>query len=354
MCFTYIFRDKTGNKREATIEAASREVAFATLKARGIAPIKLSEAGHESSRSLHGRTGSLPAQDADKNRRTARSTNGHPHNSSFPVIRVIFMLVALAAASILVWWWVTADEQTARPDQQPKKTKRVAVDAPKRTLPENGTSVQTSKVENNQASRHRPTKTKRNPDSPPSHPGKIVSVVTNEAGFILTTIEEDGKQKIITDTLTPPTFKNPMHQLIAAIITTDNGSEMAPLPLGPGDDAAMRAALKLPIKDLPTDTEEIKKLKDAVRATRKDIESLMDQGISVSEIFTQHRELWNENIKIRNEMIGEYRRFLTEGDVEAAGQYLEQINRSFREMGIPEIEEADIQPKGKKKRRNTQ
>ena len=354
MCFTYIFRDKTGVKREARIEAASREVAFATLKASGIVPIKLTEVGRESSRSF-GKVGGSSVHSTDKNGRVARSTNGLPRNSSFPILHVILVLAVLVTVSTLVWWWVTTDKQDVRSNQPPSTPKRMVVDAPKRTMPENGNSVKANKAKDHQDSHYRPTKPNRvSPDSQPSHTSNIVSVVTNEAGFILTTIEEDGKRKIITESLTPPTFKNPMHQLIAAIVAMDNGSEMAPLPLGPGDDAAMRAALKLPIKDLPTDTEEIKKLKDAVRATRKDIESLMDQGISVSEIFTQHRELWNENIKIRNEMIGEYRRFLTEGDVEAAGQYLEQINRSFREMGIPEIEEADIQPKGKKKRRNTQ
>ncbi len=323
MIFTVTCRGGDGALREEPVEAASRAACIAACKTRGITPVAIKE----------GRGGHAPGSSPKRKLCTV-------HYCLFAAV------VALAAVAM---WWFGGRGATALPVEKPVKPR--AEKQPKKTRGTPAPRVA-----------EKPSEPLRRPQAQDAGGAagrtaaagagpRVVSVVTDDAGFILTTVEENGKTTIQTDTLHPPVFKNPMHQLIAAAVAGSGDSEIAPLPLGPGDEAAMREALKVEIKDLPDDTEEIKRMKDSVRATKEDIAALLDKGISVSEIFTEHRELWNENLKIRNEMKASFQRFLREDDAEAAAQYLEKINSSFREMGIPEITPEEMQSGGKRKRR---
>ncbi len=261
--------------------------------------------------------------------------------------KIVASVLAVAFVSLAAWWlWPKGAEP------QPEDPAVKALKAPK--APKSVKEAKPAKpARDRNAEPRQERKAKRperRPAASPAEGPKVISVVTNDAGFILTTVEENGRTNLLTDTVVKPVFRNPMHQLIAAAIGGAYESEMAPLPLGPGDDAALRAALKVEIPDLPDDTEAVRRLKEAVRATRKDMEALLDGGHTVEEILTQHRELWNENVKIRREMKEECRRLMAEGDGAAAAEYLERINRSFRDMGIPEMTPDELQPRGKRRR----
>ncbi len=337
MLFTVTYRSNTGAKAEVEVEAASRVACVAECKSRGIAPMAIRE-GRASSRS-----------------RAAETAAPHARSASRGTLwRAAILAAILAVLGGGIWLWLSGrrgGDETAPNEQQRGQTARTRAD---------GAPVRHAGPQRQDEVEVHPT-SEKSPDGPARAPAvaaaaepaprRVVSVVTNDAGFILTTIEENGKTTIQTDTLHPPVFKNPMHQLIAAAVAGSSDSEIAPLPLGPGDEAAMREALKVEIKDLPDDTDEVKRMKDAVRATKEDIAALLDKGVSVSEIFTEHRTLWNENLKIRNEMKASYQRLLQDGDDAAAAQYLEKINGSFREMGIPEITPEEMSTGGKRKRR---
>ena len=73
--------------------------------------------------------------------------------------------------------------------------------------------------------------------------------------------------------------------------------------------------------------------------------------MSVAEVLEQHRTLWNENIKVRNDVIAEYRKIVSSGDTEGAAQYLNTMNTALGQMGIPPLTESDGFPKRRKRRR---
>ena len=330
MEFVCTYRDRTGAMREKRVEAASRSETVAVLRAQGIVPMRVEAI-----------SGAKAPRRKVRNVEGAASRKGAAY-----VLAVAFVLLSVGG----LWWWLARPAETAT--LLPEKPIPKAI--PDEVVVGNSAAEQQN-APRQSLGKSAPKKHGAMTGNSKKIDGKhVVSVVTNDAGFILTTVEENGTTNIITDTLHPPVFKNPMHQLIAAAIAGGYDSEMAPLPLGPGDDIAMREALKVEIKDSPDDTEDVKRLKEAVRATRRDIAALMDQGATVEEILTQHRELWNENVNIRNEMKFECMRLLRDGDYDAAEQYLERINRSFREMGIPEIGADDVQPAKRKKRRKVE
>ena len=130
--------------------------------------------------------------------------------------------------------------------------------------------------------------------------------------------------------------------------------QMAPLPLGPEADLYFKEAIKKPIRDNPDDSEEVKRMKQVVRETREQIVELMDKGLSFAEILEQHRELWNENVKIREGVVAEYRRIVASGDEEEAKKYADAVNVTLGQLGIPPLTENDAHSRRKKPIRKEQ
>ena len=330
MTFTVTSRGKDGTLREESVEAASRADCVAACRARGITPVTIRE----------GRSG-------------VSAVSFHGRRSFTIAICLSAAVVVLAA----VVWWTTRRGGGAPPDP-PKKEARPAGKTAKPAAPNAKSAAPNA---SRPAAPAESGRTARPPEAAPARPrepadGKpqILSVVTNDADFVVTTVvDADGKTNLVTETLRPQTFTNPMLQLIAAAVGGAYENELAPLPpVGPEGDKQLREALKVEVPDLPDDTDEVRRLKEAVRATREDMLKLLDQGISVSEIFTQHQELWNENVRVRREMKESYRRLLRDGDTEAAAKYLENINGVFRNMGIPEISADEVRVKPRRRKEN--
>ncbi len=321
MEYEFEYRDARGALRKGRLEAADRAACVAACRARGIAPVRVVEAH-------------------DPKRAAKRPRGG--------VGRALAGCGAMLALAAVAWLWLrpgTAPEGRAAPAdvRQELKNRPAARPVGPRAAPADERSAQT-----------RRTETAGRVASSEARAGlaRIASVTTNDAGFVVTTVvDTDGRTNLVTETLRPQTFTDPMLQLIAAAIGGAYESELAPLPpVGPEGDAQLRAALKVEIPDLPGDTDDVRRLKEAVRGTREEMLGLLDSGVSVSEILTQHQELWNENVRIRREMKEEYRRTLASGDENAAADYLERVNGVFRGMGIPEISADEIRVKARKRK----
>ncbi len=349
MTFTVVYREKNGAKAEVEIKAANRAECFAQCKARGIVPVSVKEGASQkrASRPLRGEA-SAPAIGAPySNGQDARCPSGDKPQSSifnrkYSILAGSILLVAAIGG---VWWWL-AGARDARPYQPPadppKSTKSVREVKPKAPPKQEAKPVAAKpKVRAGAAV----AKT--------SHAVGVQSVVTNENGFIITTeIDASGKTNILTTTVKPPTFTNAIDQLVAAAIGGAYDKELAPLPtVGPEGDAALRAALKQPIVDLPGDTAEIRLMKQGVREARESMVQLLDKGLTVNEILTQHQELWNENARVRNEMKAEYAKVLRSGDAEAAEAFRQKVNEVFAGMGIVEIREDEVSLGGKKRKK---
>lgn len=308
MEFTCKYRDASGVLRTKNVSAANRMEVFAKLKAEGINPVSIA-AGAMKKEEKIGRTGLLR-------------------------IGMLIAVVALCAGAVL-FLWPEQDKSTVRKGTKATTVKRSNATPGKARVGK--TAVRSTRKLGPSPEIH-DTRIPKRPRK------EVVSVITNSSGFILTAVvDENGKTNIVTETVEPQTFKNPMLQLIAAAIGGAYDSELAPLPpVGPEGVKQLRDALKVEIPDLPGDTEEIFRIKDAVRQTRKEMIELIDDGVSIGEIFTQHREMWNENVKIRREIKQEYIDTLSRGDADAAAEYLHRVNGVFREMGIPELSEGEI------------
>lgn len=320
MEYEFEYRDRQGALRKERVEAADRAACVAACRARGIVPVRVAAV------------------------RGPRRVAGQPGGEGrFRAGLMLAVGVAALALGLVAWLW-------PHPASAPTKGQVPAVAKPKTS----GHPVEKPARPHAVPPAVRPVPEKAAaPRAARAGLAHIAAVVTNGAGFVVTTVvDADGRTNLVTETLRPQTFTDPMLQLIAAAVGGAYESELAPLPpVGPEGNAQLRTALEVEIPDLPDDTDEVRRLKEAVRSTREEMLKLLDKGLSVGDILTQHQELWNENVRIRREMKDEYRRTLASGDEDAAAAYLEKVNGVFRDMGIPEITADEVRVRTRRKRK---
>lgn len=321
MTFTVIYRNQTtGARATEVVEAADRSACFALMKSRGITPQQVVAGGKI-------------------------TTKGTTHSAPPPTwIKglVAGLLVIICAGG--AWWCLRDSFIPKSPSVVEKPVSKTRPVAPK-TLPVPAAKPAEIRQETPRTPCAAPIAAPEKNKLPSV--GTVLSVETNDNNLVLTrVVGPDGKIRIKTTEATPPVFSNPTDQLLAAVVNASMSGEMPPLPLGPETDLQFKEALKKPIEDLPDDTDAVKAMKQGVREMRQQIVALMEQGQTVAEILTQHQELWNENIKIRNGAQTEYRQILKSGDEEGARKYLNTINIALGQMGIPPIQEG----RGRKRR----
>ncbi len=326
MTFMVTYREKDGALREEVVEATSRAECFAQCKARGIAPVSVKEGGKAKRLEPAGQ----PRQSGHQVRARALGILG--------VLGILVILVGVA-------WWL-ARPQVKPPSDPPKSAKPVREARPK---PQPKPAVKPEAAKPPAKPEPKPAPVAKTGGPPP---GTVISVRTNDNNLIITAVVgPNGKTNLVTTEVHKPIFSNPSDQLIAAAMSATMSGQMAPLPLGPENDWQFKEAMKKPILDDPDDTDEVKRMKQVVRETRQQIAELMEQGQTFAEILAQHRELWNENVKIRDGVVAEYRRVVASGNEEEARRYLSTMNAALSQMGIPPLTESDGQPKRRRERK---
>ncbi len=324
MVFTVSYRSANGAVVTEAVEAASRGACFAQMKARGITPMNVKEGGA----SGRARPPSTPL----------RAHRDMPDGRVLPWVLLALALVLVGGG---VWWWMAGREEVASKDDGPKKPSALAKEV-KHTASPRPVAPKADVAQKEVVKQHG--------GGPP--PGTVISVRTNDNDLVITAIVgPNGKTNLHTKAVHEPIFSNPSDQLIAAAMNASMTGQMAPLPLGPESELQFKAALKKPILDNPGDSEEVKRMKQVVRETREQIAELMEKGQSFAEILTEHRNLWNENIKVREGIVAEYRRLLSSGDEIGANHYRNTMNIALGQMGIPPLTENDGHSKRRKKRK---
>ncbi len=132
-------------------------------------------------------------------------------------------------------------------------------------------------------------------------------------------------------------FNSASDQLLAMALGGEPGQDVPPLPLGPGVDHDFRESLKRPIVINDDDTEEVKRIKETVKAAREDMLKILEEGGTVEAALREHERLQRDNNKIHREAVLEYRRILESGDEEGAAEYMRIMNTAFQQMGIAPI-----------------
>ena len=164
--------------------------------------------------------------------------------------------------------------------------------------------------------------------------------LTNSDGTVVEKIRtSDGKSHRITKPL-QRMFESASDQILAmAICGANSGVGMPPLPLSESVEADFRKSLESPIVILETDSDEAKLMKLDVLALRNELKDLVSQGMTVRQALEEHQTEVNRIAAYHQEalkMLAEIRN--SEGP-EAAKEFLDAVNKSFKESGTPQIPE---------------
>ena len=290
--------------REEHVEVASREAAFAAMRARGIVPMTV-------------RVGATKP-------RNARNTR----NATGKMAAVAIILALLGGVA----WWLGRGSGTS---SMPAETR-------KQVSPAAPSEVMTHVTESNATS---VAKAKSRAAAKEVHLAStnIVteSFTTNRSGTIVRRWRTaDGKTHVLF--MDPPPLVEEMtgsDQAIAlAINTAGDVGGGAPMPSIPNLEAQFRESLKHPITMSPDDTPEVKRAKEEIMANRAAVKALLDQGMSLEEILSEHRALSQENRELRMKVQSELDEIYKKGDMEGARKYRDAMSEALQGMGIDGLE----------------
>ena len=322
MTFTITYRGKDGALHEECVGAADRAACVAECRRRGISPIKIAEGGTGANRR---QDGGVPSQ---------RRLNGKT---------AILAAVVLAVIAGGVWWWFGGRGATALPMERPAKPKVEKPAKPKMEKPHKPTAkpVQPSAT-NAVPPKAESVQPPADEWDSPLYPGeKLVSSVTNKSsGYVIdVSMSRSGARTRHVREL-PSIWESPTDVLIASVLQADERREAPPLPMmGQSTEREFLKSLEKPITINPSDSDEVKAIKQVVRSVREEIKARIDAGERFGAILENHRSLMNENGRIRMDAMRELAEIRRNGKPEDAEMYLKAMNQMFERMGIAPIAE---------------
>lgn len=134
-----------------------------------------------------------------------------------------------------------------------------------------------------------------------------------------------------------PIFKYSSDDLIATAISARPGESMPPLPIDSSIDKEFAESLLSPIRINDDDSDEVKDIKAKVIETRAYLVNEIKQGGSVYQALMDHQAELARISDSRLMAIQEMQRVRDEMGEDAAINFRDKINESFRIRGIPEI-----------------
>lgn len=307
MTFTVTYRDKNGALREECVEAAGRTECVAALRARGITPVSVREG-------KSGKTG--------KSGGSQRTTAGGR-------TALVAALVVIAAISAGVWWWMTS-----RPETTPSKPAAPrSAKSPKDKKP---SAAKTNKVAAATAAKTNVAEVAK--AEKPKERHDTVSIHTNNMGKVVEKwIGSDGQLHMSVRYARKPVFDNASDDQLAMAVGGDGMREIPPIPMTATSEKEFLESLKKPIVIEETDSEDVKRLKQAVSEAREQMKQMIDNGMSYREALAEHQRLVNENVETRNKCMAELKQLVDAGDKAGAESYLKTMNVALAQMGIPAI-----------------
>ena len=134
-----------------------------------------------------------------------------------------------------------------------------------------------------------------------------------------------------------PIFEFSSDDLIATAISVKPGASMPPLPIDKNIDKEFAQSLLSPIRINEDDSDEVKEIKPKVMETRAYLAEEIKRGGSVYQALMDHQNEQNRIADNRLMAIQEMQKVRTEMGEEAANEFRDMVNESFRIRGIPEI-----------------
>lgn len=295
MNWSVTYRGKGGGQEVVRIDAENRKTLFNVLAQRGIKPIRIEQ--------YSGRNVSI------------RTTSSSGRKS---ILRTVFWCAAFLSAVGIVFLLIkdANDDihKKTRVENRIKGQRRSSTTSSKDSIPES--SALSTRVS--------PLKGER---------------VSEDSDTQMVPVNDEFPTNTVSkEPLPPPAYKSNSDELIAMAISVPPDAEIPPLPFDATAEIQFKQSLDKPIEILDTDTEDVVTMKKAVMETRSQIAELFKQGMTLKEIITEHRELFNANVKVRNECIAELNEIFESGDIQGARKYMTTINFALQQMGIEEIE----------------
>ena len=136
-------------------------------------------------------------------------------------------------------------------------------------------------------------------------------------------------------------FQSGTDQLIAMATSAPEGDLIPPLPMmSSAETDEFIESLDKPIVIEDDDTEAVKKVKERVQAIRHEIAKVLadNPDMEIGDVLNEHREIFNDNSKIRADVMAELDKIIAEGDEEGACKYRDTMNYALQQMGIAVID----------------
>ena len=134
-----------------------------------------------------------------------------------------------------------------------------------------------------------------------------------------------------------PVFEFSSDDLIAMAISVKPGESMPPMPIDANIDKEFAASLLSPIRINDDDSDEVKEIKARVIETRAYLAEEIKRGGSVYQALMDHQNEQNRIADNRLMAIQEMQKVRAEMGEDAANEFRDRVNESFRIRGIPEI-----------------
>ena len=275
MTFTVTYRDRTGAKREETLESESRSACVTACRAQGISPLAIREGGKVRASAPAGRA-----------RREARSRDGQ-RDSGRKTVAWVALVACVSFATLVLWWWFGGRGTTSLPvrDSPAKPKVPAAIKGPE--APRVPATAQAPVA--------RPPK--KPADAAPEPPLKwqedfitnremrikfsvLASAQTNDCGVVTERYRLPNGQYWRRQIDPPPIFENPSDNAIAMALGDRSGAPIPPYP-GLYDanlDEAFAKSLSSPIVINEDDKPWLVALKTAVQEAREEIARQIEAG----------------------------------------------------------------------------
>ena len=304
MTFTVTYRAKDGALREERVEAANRAECVAECRRRGIAPTKIAE----------GRSG----KSASSGR--ARSPSGPQRRLTGNAAILAAVVIAAIAGGV---WWFSA-RSASGPYQAPAKPK---VEKPKTEKPKTKTPAPkptTTPPAPKPAAKPAPFKAKTKPEKTAEVEPPEISQERILAHYSAI------NPKLVRD---HELFKHDSDIMIADVITARPGERLIDLELDRDFDRKFAASLSEPIAPHEKDTDEDRRVKDAVTQTRQILAERMAAGESPAQVIREARRDLNKIADYRDLLESELHKLADTEDEAYLDSFVAEANKLLDEYG---------------------
>lgn len=169
-------------------------------------------------------------------------------------------------------------------------------------------------------------------------PVKEHRVRTNNTLVVETFITADGKTHKYYHDLKENALPSGADQILAIMTQKNGGFGAPPLPNMKNFENSFGDALKKEIVINDDDPDDVREVKERVKAARQELLDLMAQGKSANEVIREWQQMQDDNATLRREAALGVRELLAKGDRDGAKALCEKYNQVLEKAGIMKLE----------------